>query len=141
MSRCRRCNKHNCSCGSREESPFASFMSTLGATILAGITTWAAIKIAERLCEAPSSSSCSASYSRTFRLSSPKQYEGETVPIPLSNASPVIQDIQCVICLENQRNVMLQPCGHAQVCQRCSYEISECPTCRAKISHRLRMYL
>lgn len=43
----------------------------------------------------------------------------------------------CVVCLENQRDVVLVPCGHMVLCRFCCAGIinnsSECPVCRETI--------
>lgn len=46
----------------------------------------------------------------------------------------------CAICKENKRIIALAPCGHATWCNKCASNVKTCPTCRAKISSRLRIY-
>jgi hypothetical protein len=53
----------------------------------------------------------------------------------------------CIICLENRRNIRIQPCGHQLLCEQCFEALRsralprqrfECPSCRALIaSHDL----
>ncbi|KAJ5071639.1 hypothetical protein M0811_10048 [Anaeramoeba ignava] len=44
---------------------------------------------------------------------------------------------ECVICLENRRNVVLIPCRHMCVCQKCLHHIDKCPICRAHFTSHL----
>lgn len=49
-----------------------------------------------------------------------------------------IQELQCVICLDNKKCKTLIPCNHLCVCHKCSKEIKECPICRSnfnKVQH------
>lgn len=42
----------------------------------------------------------------------------------------------CVVCLDNPRNAMLYPCGHAHSCMACTKQLvsRQCPICRTTIS-------
>jgi len=42
--------------------------------------------------------------------------------------------LECVVCMQRQKNRMLQPCGHVCVCQDCSSVISKCPLCRSDVT-------
>uniref|UniRef100_A0AC35FHQ2 RING-type domain-containing protein n=1 Tax=Panagrolaimus sp. PS1159 TaxID=55785 RepID=A0AC35FHQ2_9BILA len=64
----------------------------------------------------------------------------KTVPTS-KNAITVIQDSTansnaraCVICLINERKIMLKPCNHFVTCQECSGQIHNCPVCRREIN-------
>ena len=46
----------------------------------------------------------------------------------------------CVICLENDNNWILIPCGHKCVCGECAKVIQVCPLCRAKIVSKNIVY-
>lgn len=45
---------------------------------------------------------------------------------------------RCVVCLDNPREALLQPCGHVCVCQDCIKRIvladNKCPVCRILVS-------
>eukprot|EP00798_Chlamydomonas_sp_ICE-L_P022594 gene22594-biopygen31260 len=47
-------------------------------------------------------------------------------------------DQLCVVCLDRERNVYLQPCRHVIMCSRCCDKVlaksSKCPVCRAQVS-------
>lgn len=55
------------------------------------------------------------------------------------HASPCEEDIECVMCMDEERSVVLVPCFHAPLCERCTNTIlkspmaKECPTCRSEI--------
>lgn len=59
----------------------------------------------------------------------------EQDPIDLSPGAQT----ECSICLENQPNTALDPCGHT-VCQSCSNELPVCPYCRTVVKKTLRIY-
>jgi len=46
----------------------------------------------------------------------------------------------CVVCLENDRDVVFMPCFHMVSCWACGLRVSECPTCRAPIDQKRRVY-
>uniref|UniRef100_A0A7S1A7G2 RING-type domain-containing protein n=1 Tax=Noctiluca scintillans TaxID=2966 RepID=A0A7S1A7G2_NOCSC len=39
----------------------------------------------------------------------------------------------CAVCLEAPCDVVLQPCGHTQLCETCACKLLRCPLCRASI--------
>lgn len=46
-------------------------------------------------------------------------------------------DNECIICMDNEKNTVFSPCGHYMTCHECSTQFTQCPICRAKISHTL----
>jgi len=48
--------------------------------------------------------------------------------------------IQCKICLQNEINVVYR-CGHLIMCSSCSENLVHCPTCRADLTNRQRIYI
>jgi DNA repair exonuclease SbcCD ATPase subunit len=54
-------------------------------------------------------------------------------------------DVQrmCVVCLDAPKTVLLRPCMHLCLCQRCSKqpELVECPLCRAHIKKRYNAHM
>ena len=75
------------------------------------------------------------SFARGFVDNSKSNSMEEEHSIDLSGEAP----IECSICLENQPNTALDPCGHT-VCQSCSNELSVCPYCRTIVKKTLRIY-
>lgn len=64
-----------------------------------------------------------------------------SVEIRIYNVSP---DPECIICMDNFKNVVLYPCGHLSLCKNCYLKLPlkhlgqyfpkrECPTCRGRI--------
>lgn len=49
--------------------------------------------------------------------------------------------MECIICEDEQRNIVLVPCGHLCVCSECSNAIAICPMCRLNITGRQRCYI
>lgn len=47
----------------------------------------------------------------------------------------------CVMCLENDRNVVFLNCRHCVSCQTCSVRIDDCPVCRKPIFEKMKIYL
>ena len=48
------------------------------------------------------------------------------------------EEQNCGICLENPKNVAFM-CGH-RVCDKCAPQLRDCPMCRVKITHTIRLY-
>lgn len=52
---------------------------------------------------------------------------------------------RCIICLENRKEVALQPCGHAQFCKTCTRRLTstskQCPVCRKDIRQTMNIYI
>ena len=40
-------------------------------------------------------------------------------------------DDACIICLENEIDTTLQPCGHKRLCLMCATQVQKCPMCRS----------
>lgn len=49
--------------------------------------------------------------------------------------------ITCIVCMENARNILLEPCKHAVLCQKCSQSISVCPICKTNIITKLQIFI
>ncbi len=42
---------------------------------------------------------------------------------------------QCSICMDSNKDVVLEPCNHFSICNNCAKRISHCPICRVKIEN------
>ncbi len=47
----------------------------------------------------------------------------------------------CAVCLENERSIVLEPCGHLCLCKECSPRIDKCPFCRQTPTRRLPVFV
>ena len=45
---------------------------------------------------------------------------------------------ECRICMANQKDTVLIPCGHF-LCEQCALKVNECPMCRAQINSTLQL--
>jgi hypothetical protein len=60
-----------------------------------------------------------------------------------SQPEVIIDQVQCVICTVNLRNVILMPCKHYTICSDC-FEVldqTKCPMCRSPIESTIRVFL
>ena len=48
----------------------------------------------------------------------------------------------CIICMEEEKRVVMVPCGHICVCVKCSKNpaITKCPYCRSHVSQKVQCY-
>lgn len=44
----------------------------------------------------------------------------------------------CCVCFEQEKDIVLSPCGHYCLCSVCSYKLESCPICRVGISVRVK---
>lgn len=52
----------------------------------------------------------------------------------------------CSICMENNTNILIEPCGHICTCEQCINMIlqsknKKCPVCRVDITNTVKAYL
>jgi hypothetical protein len=47
---------------------------------------------------------------------------------------------QCVVCMEADRAVLFQPCGHAVACAACAAGLRECPVCRGAVEQTVPFF-
>lgn len=48
---------------------------------------------------------------------------------------------ECSVCMENQINTVLTPCGHVTVCEECGKKLELCPLCRSEIKQVIKCFL
>lgn len=47
----------------------------------------------------------------------------------------------CVVCLDNEKNTMCEPCNHICLCEACATQVGDvCPLCRANSVSKRRVY-
>ena len=67
--------------------------------------------------------------------------EEEVKPTPSAPPAEIIGRVapECVVCLNNECNVIFLTCGHVCCCAACAEPITECPLCRGAIKQRIRL--
>lgn len=76
-------------------------------------------------------------FQRLWSYSSRSEIKPEKQPIDTPASTGVEA---CEICLVNKKTIALVPCGHVW-CSECASKVQTCPTCRANIISRLRIYI
>lgn len=62
--------------------------------------------------------------------------------IEIKDEAGLKDDVLCKICMEHRVTIVLIPCGHAQLCDKCSDKITDkCPTCKSVISKKMTFYM
>ena len=46
-------------------------------------------------------------------------------------------DVNCVVCMENRRDVVFGQCGHGCCCRSCAPKVTSCPLCREVVTSLL----
>ncbi|XP_047685880.1 E3 ubiquitin-protein ligase LRSAM1 isoform X2 [Prionailurus viverrinus] len=68
----------------------------------------------------------------------------EELPESVSPSAPPaeleVQTSECVVCLEQEAQMIFLNCGHVCCCQQCCQPLRTCPLCRQEIVQRLRIY-
>ena len=52
----------------------------------------------------------------------------------LRNELPTENGNECVVCMDNPRDVVILDCGHICACKRCGDMLSTCPVCRGQVA-------
>jgi len=47
------------------------------------------------------------------------------------------ETMECSICMDAQKTIVLMPCGHYVMCATCADQVMKCPMCRAAITRRV----
>lgn len=62
-----------------------------------------------------------------------------------TNEQANLEQRLCIVCMEEERNTVLFPCGHTHFCQNCVFTIARrnqtCPICQTFIQEHRRIYL
>ncbi|XP_017690790.1 PREDICTED: E3 ubiquitin-protein ligase LRSAM1 isoform X2 [Lepidothrix coronata] len=69
-------------------------------------------------------------------LEEPPSPEGPTAP-PLQWEE---RKSECVVCMEQEPQMIFLPCGHVCCCQSCCERLLSCPLCRRDIAQRVRIF-
>ncbi|WAR08106.1 BIR7B-like protein [Mya arenaria] len=79
-----------------------------------------------------------------------RQERGE--PIPDDDTDPEEQDpmeenkrlkgiLKCIMCKENDCNILLLPCTHHRLCEPCAESVTNCPACGRRVEERVKTYM
>ena len=52
-----------------------------------------------------------------------------------------LENLKCVICLEQDKNVVFLPCNHMVCCEECANSVDKCPMCRKSIVSRIKVFM
>lgn len=57
--------------------------------------------------------------------------------------NPANSDFLCIVCQENIKCILMQPCMHVCVCTKCSngHLFSNCPICRESVDSLMKIYV
>lgn len=47
--------------------------------------------------------------------------------------------VSCVVCLDKQKTILLQPCNHLCLCENCEATMTTCPLCRQRIERKVKV--
>ncbi|NXW21843.1 LRSM1 ligase, partial [Circaetus pectoralis] len=68
----------------------------------------------------------------------------EEPPSPVVLMAPPLQweekKSECVVCMEQETQMIFLPCGHVCCCQTCCEQLHTCPLCRKDITQRIRIF-
>ncbi|XP_014163604.1 E3 ubiquitin-protein ligase LRSAM1 [Geospiza fortis] len=68
----------------------------------------------------------------------------EEPPGPAAPTAPPLQGderkSECVVCMEQEPQMIFLPCGHVCCCQGCCERLPSCPLCRQDIAQRVRIF-
>ncbi|NXR09005.1 LRSM1 ligase, partial [Semnornis frantzii] len=68
----------------------------------------------------------------------------EELPSPVVPTAPPLRweekKSECVVCMEQEPQIIFLPCGHVCCCQSCCERLQPCPLCRKDIAERIRIF-
>ncbi|NXP80030.1 LRSM1 ligase, partial [Ramphastos sulfuratus] len=68
----------------------------------------------------------------------------EEPPSPVVPTAPPLRwdekKSECVVCMEQEPQIIFLPCGHVCCCQSCCERLQPCPLCRKDIAQRIRIF-
>ncbi|NXD71785.1 LRSM1 ligase, partial [Eolophus roseicapillus] len=68
----------------------------------------------------------------------------EEPPSPVVPTAPLLQwdkkKSECIVCMEQETQMIFLPCGHVCCCQSCCERLLTCPLCRRDITQRIRIF-
>lgn len=63
--------------------------------------------------------------------------------IPINSYKNEMNIICCIVCMEKQIDILLEPCGHFCICNDCylKFEKKDCPCCKNKIKNKKAVFI
>ncbi|XP_052809867.1 uncharacterized protein LOC128238227 [Mya arenaria] len=49
--------------------------------------------------------------------------------------------LKCIMCKENDCNILLLPCTHHRLCEPCAESVTNCPACGRRVEERVKTYM
>lgn len=81
---------------------------------------------------------------RGFRFIQKHYKETDESDIALQSLKPQTTDridLQCIVCLTNEKNVFFLPCRHCCVCSECGQKLNKCAVCREDIVSMMQIFI
>lgn len=77
---------------------------------------------------------------RTLHLDNSAAAGGRNIPTAARRSIDITDEHLCIVCLDEPKNVVLLPCRHMCLCNKCSGAISQCPLCGGRVDAKLSVY-
>lgn len=68
-----------------------------------------------------------------------EQSSNSNIEISTNSYSTTKNSIECIVCYDQDINILLTPCNHICLYESCSLRITECPKCRSIITKRTKV--
>lgn len=80
-----------------------------------------------------------------FRAPAPRRRSApdQRVAQPATKKAKAVSqdDMECLCCADNQKDTILIPCGHLEMCGECANKVQVCPSCSKAIEKRQHVWL
>jgi hypothetical protein len=67
------------------------------------------------------------------------QYSQEMIEGCSSSSADKNTKLKCILCVNNERDILLKPCKHVIYCGECALTVDECSLCREDIAERVKL--
>ncbi|GFY43061.1 hypothetical protein TNIN_501002 [Trichonephila inaurata madagascariensis] len=57
-----------------------------------------------------------------------------------TNVTETVKKDICKICMDEEMNVVFEPCYHLVSCHKCAEKIFDCPLCRTPVTHKMKVF-
>lgn len=64
----------------------------------------------------------------------------ESDKLSTDEKNQIRDQFRCVVCFENTKTILFEPCLHFATCQGCSEKMNTCPICRGEFETRLLVF-